>query len=193
MTPSNCWLFERLGHSETLWMASSRNDPSVHEHTWAVGGNDTFKSQQRFSSGSAWVLGDFFPRQFIWLILPILADKAKIAFWYFPFSLINRVSSRDLKRKEGKGLGWKGPERVIWATSANPLKKFQVLKEIGRLVFIEGSCWCPHSLSLLPAKPLPVPQPQILQPHPSFPLPWRGGRESAFRLESVSCQWVLRM
>lgn len=125
--------------------------------------------------------------QFIWLISSILANKTEIAFWYFLLAFINCSGPKDLKRKKGR-VGWKGWESAIWMTFSECFIKFhEAQRKLESLRSEKGSCWCSHTLSLCspqtPASSYPTPQPQILQLHPSFPLPWRRGHESASDLK----------
>ena len=103
--------------------------------------------------------------QFIWLISSILANKTEIAFWYFLLAFINCSGPKDLKRKKGR-VGWKGWESAIWMTFSECFIRFhEAQRKLESLRSEKGSCWCSHTLSLCPPKPLPVP---TLLPNPRF-------------------------
>ena len=76
-TPSNCWLLRQLGYSTSLWMAScwmtqTFMNPfrSLEEMTLLSLSKDSLLDQP-----DLWRI--FSPPQFLWLILLILANKAK--------------------------------------------------------------------------------------------------------------------
>lgn len=111
--------------------------------------------------------GIFFP-QFIWLISLILANKTKIAFWYFSSPFINCMSPRDLGRKQGMDQTRKDekmPLGQLLPTLPSSFMSFAENQKEGFSLEVE-SCWCAHSLSLSPCSPqphvssYPAPQPR---------------------------------
>lgn len=120
-------------------------------------------------------------------------EQTEIAFWYFPSPVIHCVSPKDLIRKQGKEWTEEGPRKCHLGKLWRPFHQVaHVLNKIGRFALRKGALLVsldPLSLSA----PTTTAHPQTLHLCPSFLLLRRGGHESAFRLESVSWLWVLRM